>query len=517
MQREQLPVLQEIELKLSVAPRHAASVWKSSTVSSCLNAKPVTRRLFSAYYDVPGFLFRRRGTAVRLRRESGRWMQTIKTGDSGTGGLHRRTELEMPVAAQLLHHPALAEAGLDEILAEASVRSAVGVVFTTSFLRSSAIVEPSPGNRIEIAVDRGEIIAGTRRLPICEIELELKSGEPQGLFRLARALAGEIPLRLENESKAERGYRLAAGEADRPVKAVAPDLLRDMDVDSAFQAIAASCLRHLQANERGLLESNDPEYLHQARVALRRLRCAFGVFARGVPKSSFGELLAGLKEIGRVLGDARDLDVFVEQTLTAAGRSDSTGELAGIRRSAIAAARKARSAARATMGASSYTLLMLDLAEALFNAAWKAARDEEQSRYASMPLTEFCTEVLSRRDRKARRRGNGIDRSDLGAVHLLRIEIKKLRYACEFLASLYPRRKSRDYLKRLALLQEVLGGINDAAAAVRLVHTLTSRASRSQMPTAVGYMRGYLVAQIESQLEVLAQDWVRFERARPFW
>jgi hypothetical protein len=37
------------------------------------------------------------------------------------------------------------------------------------------------------------------------------------------------------------------------------------------------------------------------------------------------------------------------------------------------------------------------------------------------------------------------------------------------------------------------------------------------MPTAVGYMRGYLVAQIESQLEVLAQDWVRFERARPFW
>jgi inorganic triphosphatase YgiF len=517
MQRDLFPVLREIELKLSVEPRHAARIWKTPVAAAYGNAKPVSRKLYSAYYDTADFAFRRHGAAVRLRRESGRWAQTIKLDSGGAAGLHDRAEFETPMPAQMLDFAALVEAGLGEIISDSSVRSAIEVVFTTVFRRRRTIVETGPGNRIELAVDRGEIVAGARRLPICEIELELKSGETSSLFRIARELAEEIPLRLDSESKAERGYRLASGHAEAPVKAAAPAFDKSMNVDAAFKALAASCLRHLQANERGVLKSRDPEYLHQARVALRRLRCAFGLFSRAVPRTFFDSQIADLRQIARSLGEARDLDVFLGQTLPAAGRGIPADELSGITRPAAAAARKARASARVTLGARAYTLLMLDLAEALSTMAWQTARDEQQARCAGMPLTAFCAQVLSRRDRQARKCANRAGHGDLEALHQLRIEIKKLRYACEFFSSLYPGRKARQYLQRLAALQEVLGSINDSAVAVQLLQDLPTRKAGARSSTATGYLRGYLAAQTELQLENLERAWARFERARPFW
>jgi inorganic triphosphatase YgiF len=511
MHREQVPFPREIELKLSVAPAHAARVWKAVAPYAGGKVAPAARKLYSAYYDTPDFAFRRRNAAVRLRRESGHWVQTVKVGGTAAAGLHARRELECPVPAQLLNHPALVQAGLGGILADVP-RSNIGVVFTTTFRRTRAVIEPAPGERIEIAVDRGEIAAGGQRLPICEIELELKSGTAQALFRLARELAAGMPLRLENESKAERGYRLAAGEADRPVKARAPGLGREMDVDSAFAEVVASCLRQLQANERGLLETEDPEYLHQARVALRRLRCAFGAFSPAVPKAFFQGQLAGLRQLAQTLGQARDLDVFVTQTLAAAGRGDRAGELSSLERRATAAVHQTRKAARSAIRAPGYTSLMLDLAEALSGTTWTAARDGDQLRCARQPLTEFCAGVLARRDRRARRRGNGMEGTDPAALHRLRIELKKLRYACEFFAPLYPRKSSREYLKRLTALQEILGSLNDCAVGSRLLQALTPRRA-----AAAGYLRGYLAAQSEQQLEAFARAWPRFDRARPFW
>ena len=78
-----------------------------------------------------------------------------------------------------------------------------------------------------------------------------------------------------------------------------------------------TCIAHLQANERGLLETDDAEYLHQARVALRRLRSALSVFNRAFPRASFEQQIAELRWLGGFLGPARDWDVFATETLPA--------------------------------------------------------------------------------------------------------------------------------------------------------------------------------------------------------
>ena len=93
--------------------------------------------------------------------------------------------------------------------------------------------------------------------PICELELELKSGEPRRLFELALALLEIAPIELEPVSKAEQGYRLLGGYVEKPVKGAAPALVRTVTLAEALQALIWSCLQHLQSNLRGAMASDD--------------------------------------------------------------------------------------------------------------------------------------------------------------------------------------------------------------------------------------------------------------------
>jgi inorganic triphosphatase YgiF len=83
-------------------------------------------------------------------------------------------------------------------------------VFTTDFTRSFWLLTPQEGTRIEVALDRGKIVAGERQETICEVELELLEGKVADLFDAALALQSDLPLHPEGASKAERGYRLAS-------------------------------------------------------------------------------------------------------------------------------------------------------------------------------------------------------------------------------------------------------------------------------------------------------------------
>ena len=152
-----------------------------------------------------------------------------------------------------------------------------------------------PDGEVEFCLDRGRITAGEISVPISEIELELKSGGAVSLFQLALDLLVIVPLRLENRSKAERGYALAAGCESPPCKATPVHLQAEMSLSGAFNAITASCLNHLLSNEPGMLEGRDIEYLHQMRVAVRRQRSALGIFSPLFPAELTG--VAGRVEV----------------------------------------------------------------------------------------------------------------------------------------------------------------------------------------------------------------------------
>ena len=501
---------QEIEIKLSVEPEHAARLW--GLLARHPHRKPASRRLFSAYYDTPDRRLQSSGVALRLRRERKRWIQTIKSAGIAAGGLHRRAEHETEVPVQLPSFPAMIEAGFGKLVAGKQTREALQVAFTSEFRRSSTLIQPRAGTIIEVSLDRGAIAAGERRDPICEVELELKAGDTDALFELALEIARGLPVRLDNRSKAQRGYALAARIEPAPVKASTPPLSADMTVDDAFVAIAFHCLAHLQDNETGLLAGRNPEYLHQARVALRRLRSVFRVFDAAIPRSHFAQMLDELKSVAHLLGAARDLDVFAVDTLPHAESAQHVG-VAALHQRTQNTRRRAAGAVRAAIAAPEYTAMLLRLAQVLSAGQWRG--ETARPAAANMTLAKFATKLVSHRYARVRKYGRHIAQLGLADLHRLRIQIKRLRYAIEFFLPLLED-KAEGALRALVELQDLLGRLNDDATAWKLLDALATEDSSMDYQQAIGFLRGWCARDGEQCRNRLDDAWKRFDELPPW-
>jgi inorganic triphosphatase YgiF len=301
----------EIELKLTVARKDLRRLRRVLARFG----RPVTETLETVYYDTRGFALADRKIALRLRRAGTRWLQTLKLAQAESP-LSERIEYEMPVAGARLELRRFADTPLPEILR--AERLKIGPRFRTRFARS---VWMTPDGAVEIALDVGAIEAGKRSEPIVELELELKAGGPERLWELVGELAGQgeaaIALLPRADSKAARGVALALGRTVVPIKANAAaftaGLRAGMSADAALRALIGAGTMILLANAHGLRATDDPEFVHQARVAVRRMRSAIRLLRDDV---AFPRHLAtGLRQIGRELGPARDWEVFISQTL----------------------------------------------------------------------------------------------------------------------------------------------------------------------------------------------------------
>ena len=508
----------EIELKLAISPEDARKLSRLFLVKTAATGRAVTRRMHSVYYDTPDFALRAQRTGLRLRREGSRWVQSLKTAGSVEGGLHQREEHERPVPAQLLDYSALTQWGMAELIADPVQRARLQPVFTCDFTRTTRRLAPTSGAQIELCVDRGTIMAGAAAEPLGEIELELKAGAPQVLIDFALQLIEHIPLRLEPRSKAERGYALAEQRVAAPVRATAPALEPNMNLTAALRGVTFSCLAHLQANEAGTIAATDPEYLHQARVALRRLRSAFSVFRRAFPRAAYEDVLVELAWLGEQLGPARDWDVFVLTTLPQLARAfgEDAAMQALMRSAELVRAAAGRQAGEA-IGSRRYTALLLGLNGLFCREPWLALPDEEAAELRARPLPQFAAEMLSRHARKVMKCGRKHEQLDAGGLHRLRIEIKKLRYASDFFSALYERKAVRAYAAALAALQELLGTLNDAATVDRLCGVLREGDADASYREALGAVRGWAAATARDHLEQLPAAWKRLREVEPFW
>ena len=453
----------EVELKLAVP----SAALRPLQARLARLAPGRELRLQTIYFDTVDLLLARNGMALRLRRDGRRWRQTFKTG-AAHGAFSARGEWETPAPGGRVALDRLATSALPQLLA-AHGQPDLTPRFATRFVRSVRTVKLD-GAVVEVALDRGEIVADSgkaaRRSPLLELELELKAGRPRALFRLARRLmvgAGReppLPLRPFTESKAARGYRLLTGQAPAPVKAsakgFAAPLRARQAVDAALRHVIGHGTEVLLANAEGLADHEDPEFVHQARVALRRMRSAVRLW-KGHCRFP-ARLARELQWIGRELGAARDADVLVADTLPALAGTLAPAQRTSMRRllkAAHAQRAQARAAARAALTSGRFALLALDL------LAWAHAEPD-----ADTPaLHRLARKQLAR----ARRRLVEAARFFMALTperrHRVRILAKRLRYALDLFAVALPAQATADYIERLAHLQDLLGELNDASVA----------------------------------------------------
>ena len=498
----------ETELKL------AAALADLPKIRDALLAMPRSRRtasgaLISTYYDTSDFALGRRRLVLRVRRQAGRFIQTVKAETRESGDLLTREEWEDRIAGAM---PDLTAPHTRRSLDAAGIDGDLRMLFTTTVRRTTILIEPLPGVRVEAALDMGEIRteAGGRTAPISEVELELKRGEPTALYDLALRLVRVAPLRLSLAGKAERGYALLASSA--PPMPGPPALILDggMTVEAAFRAVGRRCLAQLLRHEPAAL-AGQPEGIHQMRVALRRLRAALAVLRPMLPAEQRRWASTEIKWLAGALGPAREGDVFAAD-LAAPGGDAASGSLSG---AVEARLRAAHAAAEGAIRSPRYTVGLLRLARWIEGRGWRDPTLAEPAAGLLSPLAEVAPELIARSFRAAVKRSRHFAGLAARDRHRLRIALKTLRYTVEIMAPIFPRAEVRRFLKRLRCLQEELGRMNDRRVADRLLAEL-----RETDHTAAAADDCCLVGSAADEATVeprLRRQVKRLRRTQPFW
>lgn len=314
--------------------------------------------------------------------------------------------------------------------------------------------------------------------------------------------------------------------APPPVYADPPDLSGHMTVAMAAHRVLRACFLHLLNNRLPVLKGDDPEGVHQARVALRRLRAGISLFREVLRGPEISHLAAEAKWLSGELGPVRDCDVFIGEILEpvaeacgdAPGIADYRGVLLAMQRERLERARAAFRSRRFTQWRQGFQgWLARDIAPPLAVAPTDALVAAQYR-----PIRVFAAGVLAKRDRHVRRRGRHVMRLQAGERHELRLAIKKLRYATEFFGSVFETSTAKAYSKRLARVQSILGYLNDIAAAGPLMQKVETALAERKAATAdamhvSGLILGWHGALGRRADDRLRKEWRRFAETEPFW
>lgn len=494
----------ETELKLHLAPAQLNKLKRHPFLSRLARGRAVTRKLYSVYYDTPQLDLRNARMALRIRRDGKQWIQTLKGGGGVQAGLHSRSEWEAPVAGEALDFEVLKASGGE---LPPGVQTALKEVFVTDFTRVVRLLRYEDAE-IELCLDSGEVRAGGKVHVISEMELELKSGEPLQLFRLALALLDIVPLEIEQTSKAEYGYRLFAGDASEVRRAQLPALTSGLPLPEALQALLWSGLQHLQANVPGAIARLDEEYLHQVRVALRRLRVVLAMTEAYRADAELHALHEQLEALCIEFGKLREWDVFIGQTLQSfAIQMPGHPGLPALIRLCETERARCHAVVEQRLGAQDFQRLLLRYGAWMYGRYWREAFSD------GADLPGFAAGVLQKQFKQAAKRGKKLGKADAAQLHALRIACKKLRYSAEMFGALFARGKARRFVKGAGTMQEVLGEMNDITVAHRLLDAIKGRG--------VQEMRLLILARLDEDYALLRRrmrkTWKTFAQRKPFW
>lgn len=482
---------QEIELKLCLPGADPAGLVKRlANMPLLARRKSSQQSLYNTYFDTPDQLLRQQGAVLRLRRVGSeadpQWLQTLKTGASDASALSRRGEWETVVAGQALDLAALRGTQWSELDRDGSLFECLVPTFVTRFERTLWLVRRRDRSVVEVALDIGHIEAEGKQAPICELELELKAGLPSALFEIAGELARTLAVLPANLSKAQRGYLLAQDALHLPQRAQTPRLDVRLNKKELAQVLMREMFAQFTQNLDTLRMSDDPEVVHQARIGWRRFKSGLRLFRKTLAASEIPSWIA-LKPLLTALGEMRNLDVAVTETLPSLSSSYASGDAQRsqdwqtLTAALTHSASLQRLAVRRTLQEPDVGMCLLALTEWLENLS--AVQKTGSGRKGE--LRDWAKgQIVRLQKRLAMVQKSARTPQD---QHRVRILAKRLRYGVEALRDLLPKRLANTCLEQALRLQSGLGLTRDVSQAGVLV------ARNALDPAIAAFLRGVAV------------------------
>ncbi len=497
----------EFELKFEI-PSHALP----KVVAAMRSGKVSRQRLRACYFDTEEGALGTQGLVVRVRKEGRRWVQTAKGPTSGPlERLEHNVTISGPSSKGTL--PAVDLARHTGTPMGRAILRALNLKTSESFPNLIALYETDvqrvkqsvtvDGSVVEIALDRGHIVAGSRSLAVCELEVELKQGKPEHAVGLARHWCAQHGLWVSAITKSMKGQNLRLGQpCGSAVAASAPQFERDDTGSQIAVAVLRSCLNQILPNASEVAGGNgEDEHIHQLRVGIRRLRTALRELHRlgtGFNAGWDAPLTAAFRALGRHR-DASHLARVLQPHMEAAGGPvvDTHAADTDIPDPAVVV----RSPALQDV-----LLCLVGLAH---GAALSAAPNQRNV------TAKQARNVLHARLKKLHaavlKDAKKFLLLDEALQHRVRKRLKRLRYLAEFSAPLYSTRNTRAFIAALKPSQDALGLYNDESVALRTYRSLAEQDPRAW------FGAGWLGAQHPGNAALCRTELLAFAQVGPFW
>ncbi len=521
-QRERTPTKHgkppvETELKLIVAPEDLAALASTPVVEKHARNGGTVRNLRSVYFDTPDRKLWKAGWTLRVRKSGSRHVMTVKSAGPTGGGMIGRGEWEAPVGGMEPDLSALPEGVPAEF--RKSVGGAELAPMVATEVKRRARMLDLPEACIEFAVDTGDVVAGERRQPLCELELELVSGEVGAVYDIALEMLERAPVEMSLYSKAARGFDFAFDRPPGYRKPGKSDLPRDAVLDDAFAAMLGAATMHFVQNRPAALDGRHPEGVHQIRVALRRLRSILKIVHTTTGSAEAVTFGQEARWIGGEHADARNWDVFLTETIppiaSACPNVDGFVLLNGIAENARA---RGYERSRTALGDMRTLRFPLALARWIQARGWRAGIPEDVTRLLEQPVGGYASAVLDRQLRTVLKRGRKFGKLTPRERHELRLAVKKLRYLTDFLMPLCARSsKAAPFAKALSRLQDGLGRYNDMTTTDLLLGQIATQDRPAALHRACGIIHGWQARDLLIVEKDLKELWKAFSTAKVPW
>lgn len=452
-----------------------------------LRARPLAaRRLVDAYLDTADWRIGRSGFVLRVRRRAGGAEVTLKDSSPATGGLRRRLEVTEPLPAD-----GVAALGADgpvgrRLHALAGSRPLRQVLEVRTRRRPFSL-HMGDGQVAEVALDDTviEVTDSAQPVRLRRVEVEIDPQSVDRLSPLVARLRSECGLQPATLSKFEAGLlasglRIPGGPDVGPVSVGGAPTVGEL----AFVVLRRNLVAML-AHEPGTRLGEDPEELHDMRVATRRMRAALAMFADALPARA-RHVRDELGWLADALGAVRDLDVQLERVAEWGREVPESDRLAlgDLERLLSRHRDEARRRLLHALESSRYERLVRSFTAMLRQGP---SRRLAPGRPPAVVVVPDLVRVRHRAVTKAAKRARRSSAPD--DLHRLRIRSKRLRYALEFVSELYPGQTGK-YVKRLVRLQDSLGLMQDARVAAERLHAVVAQEGRALSTLTVFVMGG---------------------------
>ena len=438
-----------------------------------------TNRRTTVHYDTAGLHLARWGCTL-YRRSKGTWTVSVDGQDVQSFGGGGDAPPQVVVDFLTAYHRGMELVPLVEMRTRQrhiELSNAKGVLVCIDDERSEGIPAPEYN--------------GIRRLVV---------SSPKGARRQVAVVARAMRSAGAGPTDGVPAYLAVAGVRPPPPEVPMPDVSPRSTVVEAIQGALAASVVRLIRNDGPTRCGEDPEGLHQARVATRRLRSDLRTFLPLLDARWVEDLRADLSELADDLGRVRDADVLLERLRTSARDMPDTEAVEGVLCSLVRTREADRARLLVVMRGQEYLRLLDRLASAAVSPAIVNGGNER----ASDVLPPLARETWVRLRRRVRSLGSQPTDEDL---HAVRIAAKRARYAAEAVGPAVGA-EAAAFARAMADLQTHLGDLHDAVVAADWL-----RAAAAAAPPRETFVAGELRGRQLEQAGALRASWKRVWQA----